>query len=214
MSGLVARKVGMTRIFREDGRVTPVTILEAEPCPVVQVRKVAGKPDSVQLAYRSQKPFRLNRAQKGHLEKHGVKGNYARLREIPFTDQDSPSPGEEVTVALFSEGERVDITGTSKGKGFQGVVKRHGFSGGDSTHGCKSKRVPGSIGQCATPSRVWRGKGMPGRTGGKRTTVRNLEVCRVDPERNLIVVKGAVPGARNSYLIVRKSRTAQSRSRG
>ncbi|MBN1434662.1 50S ribosomal protein L3 [Candidatus Fermentibacterales bacterium] len=207
MSGLVARKVGMTRIFREDGAVTPVTVLEAKPCPVVKVRGASARAkgcDSVQLAYGPQKTSRLSKPLRGYLEKNGVEAGYARLIELPFPASEV-KPGTEITVSLFREGEKVDITGTSKGKGFQGVVKRCGFSGGDDTHGCKSKRVPGSIGQCATPSRVWKGKGLPGRTGGERRTVRNLEVVRVDPERNLIVVKGAVPGARNGYLIVRKS---------
>jgi large subunit ribosomal protein L3 len=203
MSGIMARKIGMTRLFADDGKVIPVTVLEAEPCPVVQVRTPEREGYSaVQVGYRPQKKSRLSKAMLGHLEKAGAPP-VSRLGEVPPPAGDVKE-GDSLTVEMFSPGEKVDVTGLSKGKGFQGVVKRHGFKGGDQTHGCKSKRVPGSIGQCATPGRVWKNKKMPGQTGNRKTTVRNLEVVRVDPEKNILVVKGAVPGARNGYLLVRK----------
>ena len=199
----MARKIGMTRVFREDGGVVPVTVLEARPNPVTQVKTTETDGyQAVQIGYRPKKQSRLNKPQLGHLEKSGAPpvGN---VREVPLTS-DETKPGDFFTVAMFQPGEKVDITGNTKGKGFQGVVKRHGFHGGDATHGCKSKRVPGSIGQCANPSRVWKNKKMPGRDGGKRITVRNLEIVEVDEERNLLVVKGAVPGSKNGYLLIRK----------
>ena len=203
MSGIMARKIGMTRLFADDGKVIPVTVLEAEPCPVVQVRTPERDGYiAVQIGYRPQKKSRLGKPMLGHLEKAGAPP-VARLREVGSPGGDVKE-GDSLTVEMFAPGEKVDVTGVSKGKGFQGVVKRHGFKGGDETHGCKSKRVPGSIGQCATPGRVWKNKKMPGQTGNRKTTVRNLEVVRVDPEKNILVVKGAVPGARNGYLLVRK----------
>jgi large subunit ribosomal protein L3 len=203
MSGIMARKIGMTRLFADDGKVIPVTVLEAEPCPVVQIRTPEREGYSaVQIGYRSQKKQRLGKPILGHLEKAGAPP-VSRLTEVPLPLEEI-KVGDSFTVDMFSPGEKVDITGLSKGKGFQGVVKRHGFKGGDSSHGCKSKRVPGSIGQCATPGRVWKNKKMPGQTGNTKITVKNLEVIRVDPEKNILVVKGAVPGARNGYLLVRK----------
>jgi len=203
MSGIMARKVGMTRIFRDDGKVLPVTVLEARPCPVVQVRTLERDGyEAVQIGYRQQRRNRLTKPALGHLDKAGAPP-VSRLVEIP-ADGLEVAPGSFVDVSIFAPGEKVDVTGVTKGKGFQGVVKRHGFSGGDEAHGCKSKRVPGSIGQHTTPAEVWKNKGMPGRTGGQRTTVRNLEIVRVDVENNLILLKGAVPGSRNGYLLVSK----------
>lgn len=205
MSGLMARKLGMTRIFNEDGRVIPVTVLEAAPNHVVQVKTPERDGyAAVQVGYRPQKENRLNRPRKGHLDKAGVPP-VSRLKEVGMPDGEV-KPGDTITVAIFTPGEKVDVTGVCKGKGFQGVVKRHGFSGGDETHGCKSKRVPGSIGQCATPGRVWKNKKMPGQTGNTRVTVKNLEVVQIDGEKNLVVLKGAVPGSRNGYLLIRKHR--------
>jgi large subunit ribosomal protein L3 len=204
MSGIMARKVGMTRLFREDGRVVPVTVLEARPCPVVLVRTVERDGyEAVQIGYRAQKKNRLTRPQQGHLDKAGAPP-VACLAEIPLPEGRDVKPGDFFEVSMFVPGEKVNVTGLSKGKGFQGVVKRHGFSGGDNAHGCKSKRVPGSIGQHTTPAEVARGKKMPGRDGSARTTIKNLEVIRVDPDNNLLVLKGAVPGSKNGYLLVRK----------
>lgn len=205
MSGLMARKIGMTRVFRDDGKAVPVTVLEAQPNPVTQVKTMETDGyEAVQLGYMSQKKQRLTRPVLGHLDKSGAPP-VARFREVPLPSREV-SAGDFLDVSMFVPGEKVDVTGLTKGKGFQGVVKRHGFSGGDKTHGCKSHRVPGSIGQCATPSRVWKNKKMPGRDGGKRVTVRNLEVVQVDSEKNLLVLKGAVPGSRNGYLLIRKQR--------
>jgi len=203
MSGIMARKIGMTRVFAEDGRVIPVTVLEAAPNPVVQVKtpKTDGY-SAVQVGYWPKKESRLSKPLKGHLDKAGAPP-VSRLIEFPAPAK-AVKAGDSFTVEMFLPGEKVDVTGTTKGKGFQGVVKRHGFHGGDETHGCHSKRVPGSIGQCATPGRVWKNKKMPGQTGNTKSTVKNLEVVRVDAEKNLLVIKGAVPGAKNGYLMVRK----------
>lgn len=204
MSGIMARKIGMTRVFSADGVAIPVTVLEAQPNPVTQVRTVETDGyEAVQIGFFPKKEKRLSKPQLGHLRKSEAPP-VARLREIPVP-KTQVKAGDFLTVAQFKPGEKVDITGLTKGKGFQGVVKRHGFHGGDSTHGCKSKRVPGSIGQCATPGRVWKNKKMPGRDGGKRITVRNLVVVQVDENRNLLVVKGAVPGSRNGYLLIHKN---------
>lgn len=206
MSGIMARKIGMTRIFSENGQVVPVTVLEAQPNPVTQVKTIETDGyEALQVGYRAQKKQRLNKPTLGHLEKSGAPP-VSRFREVPVLEGGA-SAGAFIEVSMFNPGEKVDVTGLTKGKGFQGVVKRHGFSGGDSTHGNKSHRVPGSIGQCATPSRVWKNKKMPGRDGGKKVTVRNLEVVQVDSERNLLVLKGAVPGSRNGYLLIKKQKS-------
>lgn len=199
----MARKIGMTRVFAEDGRVIPVTVLEAAPNPVVQVKTLETDGYSaVQVGYRPKKESRLTKPVKGHLKKAGAPP-VSRFVEFPAPSSEVKA-GDSFTVGMFTPGEKVDVSGVTKGKGFQGVVKRHGFSGGDETHGCKSKRVPGSIGQCATPGRVWKNKKMPGQTGNKKTTVKNLEIVRIDTEKNLLVIKGAVPGAKNGYLMVKK----------
>lgn len=199
----MARKIGMTRIFKDDGNAVPVTVLEAQPNPVTQVKTMETDGyNALQIGYRTQKKQRLNKPTLGHLDKSGAPP-VSRFCEVVMPD-DEVKAGDFLDVSMFLPGEKVDVTGLTKGKGFQGVVKRHGFSSGDSTHGSKSQRVPGSIGQCATPSRVWKNKKMPGRDGGKRITVRNLEVVQVDPEKNLLVLKGAVPGAKSGYLLVKK----------
>ena len=194
----------MTRIFREGGKSVPVTVLEAEPCPVVQVKTPERDGyEAVQIGYSPKRESRLTRPMTGHLARAGVSA-VARLKEVPLPEGEVKE-GDTLDVTMFEEGELVDVTGYSKGRGFQGVVKRHGFSGGDESHGNKSKRVPGAIGQCATPSRVYKNRKMPGRHGGRKVTVRNLEVVEIDPENNLLVVKGAVPGSKNGYLLVRKN---------
>ena len=194
----------MTRIFREGGKSVPVTVLEAEPCPVVQVKTPERDGyEAVQIGYSPKRESRLSRPMAGHLGRAGA-GAVARLKEVPLPEGEVKE-GDTLDVTMFEEGELVDVTGYSKGRGFQGVVKRHGFSGGDESHGNKSKRVPGAIGQCATPSRVYKNRKMPGRHGGRKVTVRNLEVVEIDVENNLLVVKGAVPGSKNGYLLVRKN---------
>lgn len=200
----MARKIGMTRVFNKDGNAVPVTVLEAPPCPVTQVKspEVDGY-SAVQIGYKIQnKVNRLSKPHLGHLKPSGVE-NVSRLHEIPVPQEDVKA-GDVITVSIFLPGEKVSVTGLTRGKGFQGVVKRHGFSCGDSSHGSKTQRTAGSIGQCATPARVWKNKKMPGRTGGKKVTIRNLEIIRIDSEKNLIIIKGAVPGAKNGYLFVKK----------
>jgi large subunit ribosomal protein L3 len=194
----------MTRVFREGGKSVPVTVLEAEPCPVVQVKtEERDGYEAVQIGYSPKRESRLTRPMAGHLARAGASA-VARLKEVP-PPEGEVKEGDTLDVTMFEEGELVDVTGYSKGRGFQGVVKRHGFSGGDESHGNKSKRVPGAIGQCATPSRVYKNRRMPGRHGGRKVTVRNLEVVEIDVENNLLVVKGAVPGSQNGYLLVRKN---------
>lgn len=199
----MARKLGMTRIFAEDGRAIPVTVLEAAPNPVVQVKTPETDGYSaVQVGYWPKTESRLRKPLKGHLDKAGAPP-VSRLVEFPAPKEEVKA-GDSFTVSMFVPGEKVNVSGLTKGKGFQGVVKRHGFSGFDATHGYKGKRITGSIGQCATPGRVWKNKKMPGQTGNTRTTVKNLEIIRIDVEKNLLVIKGAVPGAKNGYLMVRK----------
>ncbi len=203
MSGIMARKIGMTRIFNKDGNAVPVTVLEAPPCAVTQVKKPETDGYSaVQVGYKHQKEKRLSKPHLGHLKRSGV-NNVSRLKEIPVTDKEL-KPGDIIDVSIFTPGEKVSVTGRTRGKGFQGVVKRHGFSCGDSSHGSKTQRTAGSIGQCATPARVWKNKKMPGRDGGTKVTIRNLEIMRIDNEKNLIIIRGAVPGAKNGYLLVKK----------
>jgi len=202
--GILGRKLGMTQVFLADGNVVPVTVIEAGPCFVTQVRTL-GKDgyEAVQLGFGEAK--KLNRPEKGHLKTIPA-GRH--LREFEVDDVGEVEVGQKIDVSLFVEGDTVDVIGTSKGKGFQGVMKRHHFHGGPKTHGQSDRpRSPGSIGATTTPGRVWKGKRMGGRMGGDRVTVRNLEVIRVDPGRNLILVHGAVPGAREGLLMVRKTRT-------
>ncbi len=203
MKGIIGRKIGMARIFSDKGESIPVTVIEAGPCPVVQVKtRDRDGYDAVQIGFGQLKKSRTNKPLSGHFEKAGVEP--ARiLREVRVDDPSAFEIGSEIKADIFQVGEKVSVTGFSKGKGFQGVVKRWGFSGCGDSHGSKSHRKPGSIGQCATPSRVWKNKKMAGHAGNRRVTVRNLEIVRVDPERNLIAVKGAVPGHPKSYVIIR-----------
>lgn len=208
MKGILGKKVGMTQIFAEDGVVVPVTVVKAGPCLVVQ-RKTSETDgyEAVQLGLvEDNPPKNVNRPLRGHFDKAGV----AAMRELAEfavnADSENAAPGSQVKASVFAEGDYVDVTGTSKGKGFQGVVKRHGFGGGRATHGSMFHRAPGSIGQSAFPSRVFPGVRLPGRTGGKRVTVKNLQVVKVDDEENLIYLRGAVPGARNSTVALREAK--------
>lgn len=204
--GILGKKVGMTQIFTESGEAVPVTVIEAGPCYVTQVKTVETDGyNAVQLGFEEVKPKRLTKPELGHLRKNGLPP-LRHLREIRTDDAASYEVGQIIDVSIFAEGERVDVTGTSKGRGFAGVVKRHGFGGGPKTHGQSDRhRAPGSIGATTTPGRVFKGLRMAGRMGGNRVTVQNLEVVRVDPERNLLVVKGAVPGARGGLLLIRSA---------
>ncbi|MCH9650283.1 MAG: 50S ribosomal protein L3 [Deltaproteobacteria bacterium] len=206
MSGILGKKLGMTQIFGENGEIVPVTIVEAGPCLVVQ--RKTGKTDgyeAVQLGLvEATQPRHVTQPRAGHFKKAGVPP-LRQLEEFPVSAEDESKAGDEVKVSIFEADQLVDVVGTSKGKGFQGVIKRHGFGGGRATHGSMFHRAPGSIGQSAQPSRVFKGTRLPGHLGAKRVTVKHLKVVRVDEERNLIYLRGAVPGANNSYLALRRS---------
>jgi len=204
MKGIVGKKLGMTRVFdAETGVVTPVTVIEAAPCPVVQVKTVdAHGYDAVQIAYDEVAERKVTRAELGHLKKHDVKGAYRHLVEL--RGQSELVVGENVTVEAFEPGEKIKVSGVSHGKGFAGTIKRHNFHRGPKTHGSHNIRKPGSIGASATPSRVFKGIKMAGRLGGKRVTQLGLVVHEVDAGRNLLLVKGAVPGPKNGFVEVRQ----------
>jgi large subunit ribosomal protein L3 len=200
--GIIGRKLGMTQIFRENGEAEAVTAIEAGPCTVIQVKtKDKEGYNAVQLGFSEAK--RLKSPQKGHLK--GL-GQFKYLREFRVSDSEAIEVGETVDVSLFKTGDLVDIIGVSKGKGFAGVVKRHNFAGGPKTHGQSDRhRAPGSIGATTSPGRVFKGMRMAEHMGDSRVTVRHLEVFEADPARNLLLVRGAVPGGRNGLLLVRKS---------
>ena len=205
MSGLIGKKVGMTSIFDENGKNIPCTVIEAGPCVVTQVRteEVDGY-NALQLGFDDKAEKRANKAEKGHFKKAGTS---PKKKIVEFRDFEGEFKlGDTIGVDLFQEGEFVDVVGTSKGKGFQGVVKRHGFGGvGQSTHGQHNRlRAPGSIGAASYPARVFKGLKMAGQMGNERVTVQNLRVLKVVPEKNLIVVKGCVPGHKNAYITIEK----------
>jgi large subunit ribosomal protein L3 len=204
VKGIVGRKLGMTRVFDEEtGVVTPVTVIEAEPCPVVEVKTTDTHGyDAVQIAYDAVAERKVTRPELGHLKKNGVEGAYRHLVEL--RGQSPLVVGENVTVEVFEPGEKVKVSGISHGKGFAGTIKRHKFHRGPKTHGSHNIRKPGSIGASATPSRVFKGIKMAGRMGGKRVTQVGLVVHQIDPERNLLLVKGAVPGPKNGFVEVRE----------
>ena len=207
MKGILGRKVGMTQVFDEQGEALPVTLIEAGPCYVAQ-KKSRGRDGytAVQLGFGETKATRLNRPQRNHLAKNDLPP-LRYLREFRVKDHSDVNEGQRVLADVFQVGDRVDVTGTSKGRGFAGVVKRHGFAGGPKTHGQSDRwRAPGAISAGTTPGRVMKGLRMAGRMGGARVTSQNLEVVLVDAERNLLAVKGAVPGARGGLLIVREAR--------
>ncbi|NJN15962.1 MAG: 50S ribosomal protein L3 [Oscillochloris sp.] len=203
--GLMGRKIGMTQIFTEAGEVVPVTVIAAGPCIVTQVRTVERDGyNAVQIGFEQVPARKLTKPQQGHLKGAGTLVRY--LREFPADNVADHQAGEVINVELFQPGQKVDISGNSKGRGFAGVVKRHGFRGGPKTHGQSDRhRAPGSIGAGTTPGRVWKGQKMAGRMGGKRVTVQNLEVVDVVPDKNLILVKGSVPGARTGLLQIRRA---------
>lgn len=202
VQGIIGKKIGMTRIFDDGGKVEAITAIEAGPCVVTQVRTGAKEGyNAAQLGFGPSK--RLKSAQRGHLK--GL-GDFRYLREFRLDDAKAVKVGDKIDVSLFKAGDKVDVTGISKGKGFAGVVKRHHFAGGPKTHGQSDRhRAPGSIGATTTPGRVWKGQKMAGHMGSERVTVRHLEVFEANAERNLLLVKGAVPGARNGLLVINKS---------
>jgi large subunit ribosomal protein L3 len=201
--GLLGRKLGMTQAFDDNGQAVALTIVQAGPCWVTQLRTPERDGYSAaQIGYEETK--RLNRAEQGHLK---ATPKLRHLREVPLDEGETVTVGTKLDVSMLQPGQLVDVTGTSKGRGFAGVVKRHGFRGGPKTHGQSDRhRAPGSVGSGTTPGRVFKGQRMAGRMGGDRITVQNLEVMQVDAERNLLALKGPVPGARNGLLVIRKSR--------
>jgi len=202
--GLIGRKLGMTQIYWEDGMVIPVTVVESGPCVVVQKKTMdTDGYDAIQVGFGSVKDKRVTKPLAGHFAA-AQKGNFRFLKEFRVDAPEEYEVGQELSVDMFSVGEYVDVTGTSKGRGFAGVVKRHGFKGGRATHGSMFHRAPGSIGASANPSRVFKGQRLPGHMGNKRTTVQNLMVVGIRPEQNLLFIRGAVPGSKNSIVIVKE----------
>jgi len=201
ITAMIGRKVGMTQVFDETGAVHPATVIECGPNVVTQIKTLEKDGyEAVQLGFELDK--RLNKPEQGHRKPSGFLSRH--LREVKASSVDGLEVGQVFKADLFQSGQMVDITGTSKGRGFQGVVKRHGFSGGPKTHGQSDRlRAPGSIGASATPGRVWRGMKMAGRMGNDRVTQLNLEVLQVDPDRNLLVIKGSAPGHNNALVVVR-----------
>ncbi len=205
MKGILGKKLGMTQVFAEDGSLIAVTLIEAGPCKVVQSReKEKDGYESLQLGFDLiKKEKNITKPMLGHFKKSSIPA-YRFLKEITMKNLKT---GDDVTVEIFSKGDKVSIAGTSKGKGFQGVMKRYHYKGGPASHGSMFKRAPGSIGQSAYPSRVWKNKGMPGQMGNKRVTTKNIEVFDVKKEQNLLLVKGSVPGANGNYLIIKSEST-------
>lgn len=203
MIGLIGKKVGMSQVFTEKGDLIPVTLVKTGPCYVIQKKEKAKDGyDAVQLGFEDRKI--ANKPTLGHFKKSEIAPK--RILKEFTVDPSQYELGQELKVDIFSQGERVDVTGITKGKGFTGVVKRHGYSGGPESHGSMSHDVPGSIGGSTFPGRVWKGKGLPGRHGGDNVTVKGLSVVEVDPEKGLLYLKGAVPGPRNGYLIIKKKK--------
>lgn len=207
MPGMLGKKLGMTQIFDEDGVVHPVTVIEAGPCLVVQRKQTDSEGyEAVQVGLVEERPVRrVSRPMSGHFQKAKV-APMRHLMEFAVAPDDELQAGDQIKVDIFEVDDFVDVSGTSKGKGFQGVVKRHGFSGGRATHGSMFHRAPGSIGQASDPSRVFPGTRLPGRTGGGRATSKNLRVVKIDAEKNLLFVRGAVPGPNNGYVAIRRAK--------
>ena len=210
VTGILGKKVGMTQYFREDGTVEPVTVIQAGPCVVVQAKTAARDGyEAVQLGLVEERPARVGKPMAGHYKKAGVPPTRLR-REVALAPGGDPlKAGDQVLVSVFADGDRVDVIGTSRGHGFQGVVKRHHFRGGAATHGSMFHRAPGSIGASSYPSRVVKGMKAAGRMGGGQVTVRNLRVAKVDADNNLLLLRGAIPGAAGGYVIVRKAVAAK-----
>jgi large subunit ribosomal protein L3 len=205
MAGIIGKKIGMTRIFDDSGEQVPVTVIEAGPCPITQIKtKDRDGYEALQLGFGARKARRTRRAEAGHAAGAGLEAAPRILREVPLNGDGEYELGQALTVEQFEVGDRVKVTGTSKGRGFQGVVKRHGFAGRPGGHGHPMSRNPGSMGPGTDPSRVIKGKRLPGQMGNARATVRNLQVVKIDGERNLLFIKGGVPGSRDSYVLITK----------
>jgi len=204
-NGIIGKKIGMTQVFAEDGAAVGVTAIEVEPSVVLQIKtKEKDGYDAVQVGYGRVKQKNVTKPLQGHFNK-ADKGFFRFVKEFP-AQSEAYSVGQEITADIFKNGDYVDVVGTSKGKGFQGVVKRHGFGGGRATHGSMHHRAPGSIGASADPSRVFKGTKMGGQMGNVRMTVQNLQVWQVRSDRNLILLKGAVPGSQNGFLLIKKAK--------
>jgi len=211
IQGILGKKLGMTQVFAMDGRRIPVTVVEAGPCVVLQKKTVAVDGyNAIQVGFGPRKAHRTNQPEMGHFKKAG-KGAFNHLREFRVDNVDEYNIGDEIGCDLFATGDVIDVIGTSKGKGFQGVIKRWNFSGGRSSHGSKFHRAPGSIGCSAWPSRVFKGKKMAGQLGNVRVTTQNLVVVDVRAEQNLILVKGAIPGPKNGLVTIRKGVKAKKK---
>jgi large subunit ribosomal protein L3 len=201
--GILGKKLGMTRVFRENGESIPVSALEVGPCYIIQIKRTEKEGyNAIQLGFQPKKEKGLNRPAAGHFKAAG-RGGFRVLREFRVDNPETYELGQEITSEIFDIGDRVTVSGISKGRGFSGVVRRWGFSGGDTAHGCRSHKVPGSIGASATPSRVMKGRKLPGRMGYQRVTLKNLRVVDVIREENLILVKGAVPGSNGGLVELR-----------
>ena len=212
-NGLLGKKLGMTGIFLSDGSYVPVTVVQAGPCTVTQIKtQVTDGYNALQVGFGEKPASRLNKPIAGHLNRSGAAG-CTHFREFKVDDTDAYTLGQEVTVDIFKVGDSVDVCGVTKGRGYAGVMKRHGFSGGKKTHGSHSHRVPGSIGCSAWPSKVIKGKKMPGHYGVDRKTVRNLEIVDIRPEDNLILIKGAVPGSKSGLVEIKKPKIVKANKR-
>src|SRR5439155_21071102 len=210
VTGIIGKKVGMTQVFDQDGTVHPATVIKAGPCVVVQAKtpQTDGY-ESVQLGLVEDRPAKVAKPLAGHYKKANVPPTRVRREVRVVPGGDALVTGDQVLVAMFANGERVDVVGEGRGKGFQGVVRRHHFAGGAATHGSMFHRAPGSIGASSFPSRVIKGMRAPGRMGGGRVTTRNLKVLRIDPDNHLLIVEGSVPGAPSSYVVIRKAVAAK-----
>ena len=204
--GLIGKKIGMTSIFSDDGRCIPVTVIQAGPCVVTQIKTMAVDGyNALQLGFFEKRSDRVNKPLNGHFQKSGGQC-YAYLREVGVDNPEEYSLGQQVGPDVFAIGERVEVIGSTKGRGFSGVIKRHGFGGGRATHGGKCHRIPGSIGCSAWPSKVTKGKKMPGRYGAERKTIKGLEIVDIRPKENLILIKGSVPGHSQATVVINKKK--------
>lgn len=206
MNGIIGRKVGMTQVFDPDGTVHPATVIKAGPCVVVQAKTAQTDGyEAIQIGLVEERPAKVGKALAGHFKKAGVPPTRVRREVKAEAGSEAPKVGEQVLASIFNTGDRVDVVGTGRGKGFQGVMRRHHFGGGAATHGSMFHRAPGSIGASSYPSRVVKGMRMGGRMGGRQTTIHNLKVLRVDAENNLLIVEGGIPGAPTGYIVIRKA---------
>jgi large subunit ribosomal protein L3 len=207
---LLGKKIGMTQVYDGENRLIPVTVVEAGPCPVVQVKTVASDGyNAVQLGFGKKKPSRTTKAAAGHAKKAGLDGAPRRLSEVRLTEIPTLKVGEIITVAAFTEGQLVDVVGVSKGKSFQGVVKKHRVAGGPAAHGSMFHRRIGAIGMRQTPGRTWKNQAMPGHMGTDRRTVQNLPIVKILADQNLLLVRGAIPGANGDAVLVRAAKKAR-----